>query len=310
MTTCRALSIHSISQSKTKTSPTMKPPILLTVFALLSCHVPTSQAQSARDIVTKHETAKVEALEQYLASKPDAADKLEALDHIAKGLLVLGDTPKLATILEQKYALLVKGVDANLDEMIGGVVQPLMGHYLQTAEKDKGLAFLAKVKADLAPHPAAGQIAQFLESLAGQFNMPLPGNTMEIAFEDLNGHHVDLSGMKDKVVLVDFWATWCGPCVAELPNVLAAYEKWHDKGFDVIGISLDDDRGRLTSFIETKKMTWPQYFDGKGWQNDLAKKYGINSIPATFLIGKDGKVFKTNLRGEDLQNALQELLAK
>ena len=111
-------------------------------------------------------------------------------------------------------------------------------------------------------------------------------------------------------MLVDFWATWCGPCVAELPNVLAAYTEYHDKGFEVIGISLDQDKGALEGFVKKREMAWPQMFDGKGWESDLVKKYGIRGIPATFLIGKDGKVAATDLRGEVLSVKVKELLAK
>jgi thiol-disulfide isomerase/thioredoxin len=131
---------------------------------------------------------------------------------------------------------------------------------------------------------------------------------MEIAFKDINGHDIDLSKMKGKVVLVDFWATWCGPCIAEMPNVIKAYGEYHDKGFEVIGISLDQDKGALEKFIADKKMTWPQYFDGKGWGNEISTGFGINSIPATFLIGKDGKIAATDLRGPALDSKIAELL--
>ena len=116
--------------------------------------------------------------------------------------------------------------------------------------------------------------------------------------------------MSGKVVLVDFWATWCPPCVAEMPNVIAAYNQYHDQGFEIIGISLDQDKDALLAFTKENKMPWPQYFDGKGWSNEIAGQYGIRGIPATFLIGKDGKIAATDLRGPALKSKLDELLAK
>src|SRR2546428_2627205 len=98
----------------------------------------------------------------------------------------------------------------------------------------------------------------------------------EIKFTAVDGREVDLAKLKGKVVLIDFWATWCGPCVGEVPHVLDAYKKFHDKGFEIIGISLDRDKNALTSFIKQKGMTWPQSFESS---NALADKFGINAIP-------------------------------
>ena len=96
--------------------------------------------------------------------------------------------------------------------------------------------------------------------------------------KDVTGKPVSVANYKGKVVLIDFWATWCGPCVAELPNVLKAYDKHHSKGFEIIGISLDQDQSKLTTFTKQKNMTWQQFFDGKGWGNKLAAKYGVAAV--------------------------------
>jgi len=128
--------------------------------------------------------------------------------------------------------------------------------------------------------------------------------------KDLDGKPLSIANYKGHVVLIDFWATWCGPCVAELPNVIKAYEKYHAKGFEIISISLDKDKEKLTSYIKEHNMTWQQYFDGQGWQNKLAVKYGINSIPATYLLGKDGKIIDKGLRGEALDMALAKALGQ
>ena len=128
--------------------------------------------------------------------------------------------------------------------------------------------------------------------------------------KDLAGQPLSIANFKGKVVLVDFWATWCGPCVQELPNVLRAYEKHHAEGFEIIGISLDQDERKLKDFTKQMKMTWPQYFDGKGWGNKLAGKYGVQSIPATFLLDGSGNIIGRDLRGEALEEAVSKALAK
>ena len=99
---------------------------------------------------------------------------------------------------------------------------------------------------------------------------------------DVAGQPLSIAGHKGKVVLIDFWATWCGPCRGELPNVIAAYQKHHAQGFDIIGVSLDQDKTQLLSFIKDQNMTWPQFFDGQGWGNKLAVKYGIEPFPPLF----------------------------
>lgn len=131
----------------------------------------------------------------------------------------------------------------------------------------------------------------------------------ELKFTAVDGREVDVSKLQGKVVLIDFWATWCGPCVAELPNVLKAYKELHAKGFEIVGISLDSDKAELEGFVKAKGMEWPQYFDGKGWQNEISSKYGINSIPAMWLLNKKGMVVSTNARG-GLEERVTKLLAE
>lgn len=132
---------------------------------------------------------------------------------------------------------------------------------------------------------------------------------MEFKFSDSHGKMVDTSKLKGKVILVDFWATWCGPCKAEIPHVIEAYNKLHAKGFEIVGISLDSDKATLNKFTKDNKMPWSQYFDGGGWKNKLAVKYGIHGIPAMWLIDKEGKVASTGARG-NLEAEVEKLLAK
>ncbi len=126
--------------------------------------------------------------------------------------------------------------------------------------------------------------------------------------KDIDGNDVTFDQFKGKVTLVDFWATWCGPCKGELPNVKANYAKYHDKGFDIVGISLDQSLPPLNQFIKAEDMPWRQVWDGY-WTGPIATSFNVKAIPATILIGKDGKIAAIGARGEALEPAIQAALA-
>jgi peroxiredoxin len=132
---------------------------------------------------------------------------------------------------------------------------------------------------------------------------------LDLSFTADDGSQVDIASLRGKVVLVDFWATWCHPCMEEAPTVVTAYNTMHAKGFEVVGISLDQDRNQMESVTRERGMVWPQYFDGKGWSNDIARRYGIHAIPTMWLIDKNGKLVDTNGR-ENLQDKVAKLLAE
>jgi thiol-disulfide isomerase/thioredoxin len=155
------------------------------------------------------------------------------------------------------------------------------------------------------------QIQEMAASFAGTLRrLSLPGNPMQITGTLLDGKPFDQAPLAGKVVLVDFWATWCGPCVAEVPNMLEAYAKYHDRGFEVVGVSLDEDRDAVVQFVKEKKIPWPilhERAEGAGWQHPLATFYGITGIPQMILIGRDGNVITLNARGRALDEKLAEL---
>ncbi len=131
----------------------------------------------------------------------------------------------------------------------------------------------------------------------------------EIALRDANDELFKLSSLKGKYVLIDFWASWCGPCRQENPNVVRVYNKYKDKGFTILSVSLDNTKERWLGAIQQDALAWPYHVsDLKGWQSEAAALYAVRGIPATFLIDKNGVIIAKNLRGEALENKLAELL--
>ena len=145
------------------------------------------------------------------------------------------------------------------------------------------------------------KINEFLEADA---KVAIGKAASDFTMNDTTGHSVKLSAFKGKYVLLDFWASWCGPCRKENPNVVNAYKKFHDKGFEIVQISLDTKRPAWIGAIQKDGLTWTHLSDLKGWQNDAVVLYGVKTVPTNFLIDKDGKIIARDLREETLQETL------
>ena len=133
-----------------------------------------------------------------------------------------------------------------------------------------------------------------------------------LAFTSVQGEAVDVSKLKGKVVLVDFWASWCGPCRAELPQLAETYKKYHAEGFEIIGVSLDGSRKELDEALKKYGMTWPQHFDGKGGQNEIAQRFLVTGIPCAFLLDREGVVrqYVRGMGGMEVSEEVGRLLGK
>ena len=145
--------------------------------------------------------------------------------------------------------------------------------------------------------------------ISGEITDGIPGQISAIEIKNPNGETIKLSSLKGKLVLLDFWASWCKPCRMENPNVVRMYNKYKDKGFEVFSFSLDKDLSRWKNAIKQDGLIWPNHAsDLKGWNTATIPMYGFNGIPFTVLIDKDGKIIETNLRGPALENKLISLL--
>ena len=253
------------------------------------------------------------------AQNSAAASELKDLITQLQGKLKEGKKTEadLAADLKAFDDLLAKHKNEKTDDVAQILFMKAMV-YLQVLDNtEKGIATIQQVKHDF-PDTQQGKNADDVvksvkqEEETKKISRALVENSRFPDFDekDVAGNPVSIAKYKGKVVMIDFWATWCGPCVMELPNVQETYKKHHAEGFEIIGISLDREKEKLTSFTEAKKMPWQQFYDGKMWSNKLAVKYGVRSIPMTYLLDGEGKIIGKSLRGEQLEDAVVKALAK
>lgn len=161
---------------------------------------------------------------------------------------------------------------------------------------------------------AHAQLADVQEQIAhmAKGNRAIGTTVTNITMADADGHERQLSEWcgKGNFVLIDFWASWCGPCLRELPNVINCYEKYHSKGFEIVGISFDNKQEPWLAAVKRLNMTWPQLSDLKGWKSLAAVTFGVTSIPANILVDPQGHIIALDLRGPDLEAKLKDILNK
>ncbi|GAB4334685.1 MAG: TlpA disulfide reductase family protein [Flammeovirgaceae bacterium] len=212
--------------------------------------------------------------------------------------------------MTEEYNEFIKGAFEKMKKFVIDNQTPLISlRVLDELDPETELAFYENTLQKLSEkYPSVSYVKDMQEKIQGMKRIAVGSNAPDIQLTDPNGKIVSLSSLKGKVVLIDFWASWCGPCRKENPNVVRMYEKFKNKGFEIYGVSLDKDKQAWLDAIQKDGLKWIHVSDLKFWQSDAAKLYNISAIPMTVLLDKEGKIIAKNLRGKALEDKLNEIL--
>lgn len=204
---------------------------------------------------------------------------------------------KMEALQNQFVAFIKRYTDKNITNHFGMF---MLLYYRDLLTPDEILAFIKRMPAELQKN---AEIQKLTAEMKRKSEVCVGGNLPDFSMNDMDGHPVRLLEViaKNRLTLIDFWASWCGPCRNEMPNVVALYNEFRTKGFNVIGISLDEDKDKWIAAVKSLNMTWTQLSDLQGWHNQIATAMNVTSIPHTVLVDTNGKILAVGLRGEKLR---------
>ncbi len=297
---------------------------------------PTAAPKNVAEIQVAHDRALAGDLAAYLTANPKAADIDQAymtlfdkvIEHdwfaahetLARQYLALRpDGPvrslaQIVTTMARAQAGDFGGAVARFHELMGGLGKPEQEEFAANFTDSLAAAATAAGEYDVSRKVFQALLDRYNESptlrqkVKGELarldrvGKPAP----EVVARDLSGERFRLEGLRGKYVLIDFWATWCAPWVADVPRLQAAYAKYHDAGFEVVGVSLDETRSAVTDFVKVRNLPWRQIHNAS-CEADLVEAFGVTTIPATFLIDPKGVVTRLELRGASLDQALAQI---
>lgn len=227
------------------------------------------------------------------ANKMDAA-KMEEISKVFEG--------PYNSIVEAANKLLIEKVQKNTN-----MYSTLMA--IQALDPDQYADVYKAVDQGLSSKfPTDRNVKMFHGVVSSMLATAIGQEAPDIVLDSPEGKEIALSSLRGKVVLIDFWASWCGPCRKEMPNVVKAYAKFKNKGFEIFGVSLDQDKQRWVEAIEKDGITWPQVSDLKQWGSSVVRQYNIQGIPYTVLLDRQGKIVAKNLRGAELEEKIASIL--
>jgi len=244
---------------------------------------------------------KIEATLQAVANAPDASKEARVAARISLIGMHSGETDQntLTPELEKEMLAFIHDFP---DDPNDAQLQKARYGSLQKTDSDAADKLLGTLLKD--QNPAVVDMAQGVVRMRDLKKVPL-----ELSFTAADGTKVDVAKLRGKVVIIDFWASWCAPCMEAVPDVVALYKKLHGKGLEIVGISLDEDKGAMEGVTQSSGMVWPQYFDGKGWENKISTRYGITDIPQMWLVDRKGMVVDTD-GAEGLTDKVSKMMAQ